>query len=113
MCFQGLGTWPETGPLGTETWAGGGGAGEIRAGKGTGEGEEAEAKCHGVWSGAVHSGTVHSVFCLQQPWRLRAGDIGSNSTRRLSGRRGCMFSLLMTVVFPSLGHWQSFAFKGL
>lgn len=50
MCFQeGLGTWPEAGPLGTEIWASGGG-GEIRMGKGTGEWEEVGGKCHGMLS---------------------------------------------------------------
>ena len=46
---RGLGTQPETGPLGIEIWASGSG-GEIRTGKGTGEWEEAEEKCHDVWS---------------------------------------------------------------
>lgn len=42
---RGLGTWPETGPLGMEVWAGG--SGGVRTGQGTGKWEEAEAKCHG------------------------------------------------------------------
>lgn len=40
---RGLGTQPETGPLGTEVWP----VGVVRTGQGTGEWAEAEAQCQG------------------------------------------------------------------
>lgn len=68
---RGLGTWPDTGPLGTEVWATGGADGG-RTGQGTGEWEEAEAKCRGVgWE-------------ICSLWALSLAALGTDSR----GRRG-------------------------
>lgn len=74
---RGLGTWPDTGPLGTEVWASGAGDGG-RTGQGIDEWEEAEANVMG-WGGKSHSG-----LCLQQLWGLTAKDAGTDRTRQLT-----------------------------
>lgn len=69
----------------------------IRTGKGTGEWEEAEAECHGAWSTRGAWWELHSGFCLQQLWRLTAGDIGPDRRRHLIGWRDtCSCSRLLS-----------------